>query len=71
MRNIVTALMVIFGFALQFVSYFYLSAPLGAITGEASSNPRLQFAPALFIVGVGAVFLAAVVFELLPDKDVQ
>ncbi len=71
MRIIVTALMVIFGFALQAVSYFYLAAPLGAITSEVSSNPRLPFAPVLFILGVGTVFLAAVVYELIPDKDVQ
>ncbi|MEE8357730.1 MAG: hypothetical protein V3R33_10520 [Anaerolineales bacterium] len=71
MRKIVTILMVIFGFALQAVSFFYLAAPIGAITSEASSNPRIPFAPVFFIIGVGSVFLAAVVFELLPDKDVQ
>ena len=71
MRKIVTYLMVILGFALQAVSFFYLAAPLGAVTNEASSNPRMPFAPVIFIVGVGTVFLAAVVFELLPDKDAQ
>lgn len=71
MRKIITSLMVILGFALQVVSFFYLSAPLGPITSEVSSNPRIPFAPVIFIIGVGSVFLAAVVFELLPDRNFQ
>lgn len=70
MRKTITILMVILGFAIQAVSFFYLAAPIGAVTNEAFSNPRMPYAPVLFIVGVGTVFLAAVVFELLPDKDV-
>ena len=68
MRNVITLLMVILGFALQIVSYFFLAAPLGTPSSEAYSNPRLPYAPTLFIVGVGIVFLAAIVYELLPDK---
>lgn len=68
MRNVITLLMVIVGFALQVYSYFFLAAPLGTPTNEAFSNPRLPYAPTLFIVGVGIVFLAAVVYELLPDN---
>ncbi len=68
MRNTLTFLMVVGGFALQAVSYFLLAAPLGIPTGVSFSNPRLPFAPTLFIVGVMVVFLAAVVYELLPDK---
>lgn len=68
MRKVLTALMVILGFIIQIVSYFFLAAPIG-ISSEAHSNPRMPFAPTLFIVGVGMVFLAAVVYELLPDKE--
>ncbi len=60
--------MVITGFALQAVSIFFLAAPLGESTSEIYSNPRVPFAPILFIVGVGIVFLAAVVYEVLPGK---
>jgi hypothetical protein len=60
--------MVITGFALQAVSYFLLAAPLGIPTSPAYSNPRVLFAPGLFILGVMVVFLAAVVYELLPDS---
>lgn len=68
MRTVLTTLLVILGFALQAVSYFLLAAPLGTPTSEVYSNPRLPFAPALFILGVGMVFMAAVVYELLPER---
>jgi hypothetical protein len=61
--------MVILGFVLQIVSYFFLAAPIGTPANDVYSNPRMEFAPVLFIVGVGTVFLAAVVYELLPDKE--
>lgn len=67
-RTILTILMVIAGFALQAVSYFLLAAPLGIPTSPVFSNPRLPFAPGLFILGVMLVFLAAVVYELLPER---
>jgi uncharacterized membrane protein len=68
-RTVLAILMVILGFALQAVSYFYLAAPLGTPTSSVYSNPRMPFAPLLFIAGVMLVFLAAVVYELLPDKQ--
>lgn len=71
MRVFLALLMIILGFALQFVSYFYLAAPLGVSSSPIYSDPRLPFAPLLFIIGVMLVFLAAVVYELLPDKPIQ
>ncbi len=68
-RLVITVLMIAVGFALQAVSYFFLAAPMGIPTGPASSDPRLPFAPLLFIIGVMLVFLAAVVYELLPDRE--
>jgi hypothetical protein len=68
MRTTWTLLMVIVGFGLQAVSYFVLAAPWGIPSSPAYSNPRVPFAPALFILGVMLVFLAAVVYELLPEK---
>ena len=66
-RSRIAVTMVIVGFALQGLAYFLLAAPLGRSTGVAYSNPRLPFAPLVFIAGVVTVFLAAVVYELLPD----
>lgn len=68
MRTGLTLAMVAVGFALQVVSYFFLAAPLGLPTSPVYSNPRLPFAPAVFILGVMLVFLAAVVYELLPES---
>ncbi|MFQ5854463.1 MAG: hypothetical protein ACE5LU_02300 [Anaerolineae bacterium] len=68
-RTTLAILMVIGGFALQAVSYFLLAAPLGTPTSPYYSNPRVPFAPTLFIVGVMLVFIAAVVYELLPERD--
>lgn len=68
MRKPIVVMMVLGGFVLQAVSYFLLAAPLGVPTSPDSSNPRLLFAPGLFILGVMIVLLAAVVYELLPEK---
>lgn len=68
MRGAIAILMVIGGFVLQAVSYFWLAAPLGIPTSPVYSNPRIPFAPTLFILGVMLVFLAAVVYELLPER---
>lgn len=67
MRNVLTVLMVVVGFALQAISYFVLAAPW-VTTDVPSGEPRVVGAPVLFIAGVALVFLAAVVYELLPER---
>ncbi len=69
MRIGLSGLMVVGGFAIQFVSYFMLAAPLGVPTGPEFSDPRVPFAPLIFVLGVMLVFLGAVVYELLPDRE--
>ncbi len=71
MRVFLTLLMIVLGFVLQAFSYFYLAAPLGIPSSPAYSDPRMPFAPLLFIIGVMLVFLAAVVYELIPAKQTQ
>ncbi|HEU5302267.1 MAG TPA: NrfD/PsrC family molybdoenzyme membrane anchor subunit [Acidimicrobiia bacterium] len=66
--TIISIAMVVVGFTLQIVSYLALAAPLGTSTTAADSDPRLPFAPVIFILGVVLVFLAAVVYELLPQR---
>ncbi len=57
------------GIALMVVSYLVLAAPWGfPPESEKFSNPRLAFAPLLFIIGVMIAFLAAVVYELWPQR---
>ena len=67
MRRTITWLMIVGGLALMAVSYFFWAAPWGT-TATRYSNPRLQFAPALFVLGVMLVFLSAVVYEVWPDR---
>ena len=66
--TVVAIVMVIVGFTLQVVSYLALAAPLGISATADDSNPRIPFAPVIFIFGVILVFLAAVVYELLPAR---
>lgn len=67
-RRILVLGMILGGFALQAVSYFVLAAPIGKPTDVSYSEPRVPFAPLLFIVGVGLVLASAIVYELLPDR---
>ena len=69
-RSILAWGMVIGGFALQGIAYFFLAAPLGTPVSPAYADPRVPFAPLIFIFGVMLVFLAAVVYELLPDREI-
>ena len=68
MRRFIVWAMVLIGFGLQAVAYFALAAPIGKPTDVSFSEPRVPFAPLLFIVGVCIVFSSAIVYELLPDR---
>ena len=46
---------------------FFLSAPIGAPDSPSISNPRMDFAPLIFVIGVTLVFTSAVVYELVRD----
>ena len=66
--KIAGALLVI-GVLLMIITFFFLTAPWGfPPSSEVFSNPRLLFAPGLFIIGAVLVFLAAVVYEVLPVR---
>ncbi|HET9443170.1 MAG TPA: hypothetical protein VFO65_07590 [Acidimicrobiales bacterium] len=67
MRRTLTILMIVGGVAAMVLSYFGLSAPWGA-SDVSNSDPRVPFAPVLFLVGIVSIFLAAVVYEVLPDR---
>lgn len=65
-RTILFVLTLLTGLVLA-VAGFFLAAPIGAPDGPAISSPRLEFAPALFVLGVILIFGSAVVYELVPD----
>ncbi len=68
MRSLVAITMFVGGVVLAAVSYLWLAAPLGQPASEVYSNPRVLGAPTLFIVGIMVIFLAAVAYELWPDR---
>jgi len=47
---------------------FLLAAPVGVPTSSIFSDPRVEFAPGLFVLGVVLAFASAVVYELVPDR---
>ena len=69
MRRIIVSTWLIAGFFLQAAAFFGLAARIGIPQGPNFSNPRVPFAGLVFIGGVMMVFLAAVIYELLPDKE--
>lgn len=46
---------------------FFLSAPIGPTDDPRYSNPRLDFAPLIFVIGLVLMFGSAIVYELAPD----
>jgi uncharacterized RDD family membrane protein YckC len=68
-RGATAILLIIVGIALAALSFLFLTAPLGIPTSEEFSNPRLQFSPLLFIIGVMLIFIAPVVYELKSEKE--
>lgn len=65
----VVGAMIVAGAVLMILSYFFLTAPWGfPPSSEVFSNPRIPFAPGLFVIGAILVFLAAVVYEVLPER---
>ncbi|MEE8347272.1 MAG: hypothetical protein V3S20_08000 [Dehalococcoidia bacterium] len=45
-----------------------LSAPIGPPDSPGISNPKVDFAPLMFVLGITLMFGSAVVYELVPDK---
>ena len=68
MRRVLTTAMIVVGVLLMALSYLGLTAPWGA-DSVSNSDPRIPFAPLLFVVGVMLAFGSALVYELLPDSD--
>ena len=69
MRGMLTVLTLLAGVVLAIVSYMFMAAPLGIATDESFSNPRVNFAATVFVVGVALIFVSAIVYEVLPDSD--
>ena len=68
MRKGLTVGMIVTGIALMILSYFFLAAPWG-VESVANSDPRMQFAPLVYVLGVMMALGSALVYTMLPDKD--
>ncbi len=69
MRKLIAGLMLVGGAVLVVASYFFLAAPWGfPPRGVEFSDPLMPFAPLLFVLGGIIMWLAAVVFEIMPVK---
>lgn len=69
MRAFIALLMLALGIVLAVVSYFFLATPIGPPIHPFFSNPRLLGAPTIFILGIMLIFLSAVAYEIIPDKE--
>jgi hypothetical protein len=68
-RGVMAVGLAIIGFILQIVSFLFLAAPWGfPPSGPEHSEPVLQFSPMIFIAGVMLVFIAGILYEVIPDR---
>ena len=66
MRRTMTVGLIVLGFALMVIGYF-ASAPWGS-SSVADADPAFTGAPLLFLLGIVAIVVAAVLYEVLPDR---
>lgn len=50
------------------VAGFLLSAPIGPTENPTYSDPRMPFAPLVFVLGVILSFCSAIVYEVARDR---
>ena len=67
-RGIVTISMIVIGLILMVASYFFWAAPWCANAVECS-NPRLEWSPAIFVLGVIVAFSSAIYYEVAQDNE--
>lgn len=67
MRRTLFLLTLLVGLALA-IAGFFLAAPIGIPSGPVYSNPRVIFAPGMFVIGVVLMFSSAIVYELVPEE---
>lgn len=66
-RSVITTLMIVVGLLLMVLAYFFGAAPWCADAVECS-NPRIEWSPAIFVLGVVIAFSSAIYYEVAKDK---
>lgn len=69
-RLVVTILMIAIGAALMVWAYMFGTAPWCA-DELICSNPRVEWSPAVFVLGVVLAFSSAIYYEVAKDKTVE
>ncbi len=67
-RGLITLGMIGVGLALMVFAYFFGAAPW-CVDGVECSNPRIEWAPAIFVFGVILAFSSAVYYDVAKDKQ--
>jgi len=66
-RGLMTIGMIVTGFVLMLVAYLFGAAPW-CVDGVECSNPRLEWSPTIFVLGVILAFSSAIYYEVAKDK---
>lgn len=66
-RGFVTVGMIVAGLILMIWSYFF-GAASWCVEGADCSTPPVEWAPAIFVVGVIVAFSSAIYYEVAKDK---
>lgn len=69
-RGVITIAMIVIGVSLMGAAYFAGSAPWCA-DEVACSNPRMEWSPALFVLGVIIAISSALYYDVAKDKAVD
>ncbi len=67
-RGIVSLAMIVIGLALMAYSYLFGAAPW-CNDAVACADPRLEWSPLIFVIGVILAFSSAVYYEVAKGKD--
>jgi drug/metabolite transporter (DMT)-like permease len=66
-RGVITIGILVVGLALMAAAYLFGAAPWCADAVECS-NPRIEWSPAIFVLGVVLAFSSAIYYEVAKDK---
>lgn len=67
-RGIIALTMIVVGLGLMVFAYLFGAAPW-CVDEAACSNPRLEWSPAIFVLGVILAFSSALYYEVAKDKE--
>lgn len=67
-RGLITTAMILIGLGLMAFAYFFGAAPW-CVESVECSNPRIEWSPLIFVVGVITAFSSAVYYEVAKGDE--